>query len=287
MLTVNNVFSVAYYRQWIQGLIDLVDFYCPALFLLGTAVRSCTWDGRKPGGGKVAKEILQRSLVLLVHVFGDYSAKVEYVRTLAIALLSWTPWMDNLPGCVFVEESCEALLSRMASRCRSHITISSFEGVSDLYLTLPPPSRLPKSSRGSLRSGLLTLFWARSRRVIANAPQLPCAVWNSKGCVFELHTPDNFGFPEALCRMDDDVLQPVFTSALRSLRSKSKFTDELKEFFDQNVPRASPSIGLQEENRRIPRPRANQRAPRNAFWVKWASTIKFYFFSKSFQFLIQ
>ena len=237
---------------------DLVDYYCPALFLLGTAVRSCTWDGREPNGGKLAKEILQRCLLLLVHIFDDYGAKVEYVRTLAVALLSWTPWMDKLPGCVFVEESCEALLSRMATRCIGHYTVSSFDGVSDLYQTLPPPSMLPKATRGTLRAGLLSLFWSRCRRIISNSPALPFAAWHSKGCTFQDEFPVDFTFPSPLVSMDEAKLLPVFQCAVRSLRSKAKLSQEVLDFFESKVPKASPNIDLQEAIRRVPRVRGSR-----------------------------
>ena len=202
----------------------------------------------------MAKEILQRCLVMLVHIFNDFSTKVEYVRTLAVALLSWTPWMDKLPGCVFVEESCEALLSRMASRCRSNFTVSSFEGVTDLFLTLPSTSRVPKSSRGSLRQGLLSLFWARCRRLIANAPNIPFAAWNSKGCQFVDKIPAEFCFPTPLVAMEDKSLLSVFQCAMRALRSRSRFPAEVEQFFERNIPRASPDSGLREVMRRLPRP---------------------------------
>ena len=243
-----------------------MDYFCPALFLLGTAVRSCTWDGRQPNGGKLAKEILQRCLVLLVHIFDDYGAKVEYVRTLAVALLSWSPWQDKLPACVFVEESCEALLSRMASRCRSNFTVASFDAVSDLYQTLPPPSKLPKATRGTLRAGLLNLFWARCRRIISNSPKLPFALWHSKGCTFEDQVPEGFVFPRALQSMEEAKLLSVFQSAVRSLRSKAKVSQQVLDFFESNLPKAAPNRELQEAIRRVPRVRGSRPPRQNRFF---------------------
>ena len=163
--------------------------------------------------------------------------------------------MDRLPGCCFVEESCEALLSRMASRCRSHVTLSSFEGVSDLFLTLPPPSRTLKKSRGTLKQGLVHLVWMRSRKLIARAESLPFATWSAKVCTFEQTIPDGFRFPEPLLEMSSELLEGVLTSSLRSLRSKAKVSDELKSFLDQNVPRVSPMEprAVQIRQPRIPR----------------------------------
>ena len=69
-----------------DGLIALVDYFVPALLVIGVAVRDCTWSGRENGGGKGARQILEQCLALLVHLFDDRQAKVEYVRTLS----DWT-----------------------------------------------------------------------------------------------------------------------------------------------------------------------------------------------------
>ena len=136
---------------WLQGFQDLLNIYCPALLNLGVAVRSCTWEGRSERRGDHARGVLQDCTVLLAMLLGDKAAKKEYVRTLGVALLAWDDWMDSIPACCYQEENCEALLSRMAGRCRANKTITSLEGVTDLFLTLPPPSRKPKATRG-LRS---------------------------------------------------------------------------------------------------------------------------------------
>lgn len=136
-------------KIWLEGFLTLLNVYCPALLVLGCAVRDCTWDGRQATRGKQACGILQDCLALLVNLLGSGAHRVEYVRTICVALLGWNKWMDAIPGCCFQEENCEALLSRMAGRCRSNWTLSSFQQVSDLYVTLPPPKRTPKATRGA------------------------------------------------------------------------------------------------------------------------------------------
>ena len=240
-----------------------MNYYCPMLLIIGSSVRSCTWDGRKQGGGKVAKEALQHCLVVLIHLFGSNAAKVEYVRTLSTALLAWQKWMDKLPGCCFVEESCEALLSRMAARCRGNPTISSFSGVMDLYLTLPPPSRTPKHTRGTLRQGLLQTFWVRARRLIARAGASPFSQWSSKGSQFEQAMPDNFVFPRPLHSLVLEDVLPALDNSIRCVRSKARITAEVQQFLETKVPRASPThtaddqLAVRKVRRIPPLPRAN------------------------------
>ena len=53
--------------------------------------------------------VLEQCLLLQVHLQEDWRARTSYVRTIALALTTWQPWMSRLPGCVFVEESCEAM----------------------------------------------------------------------------------------------------------------------------------------------------------------------------------
>ena len=256
-------YETSFLQSWIDGLLALVDYYCPLLLVLGCGVRSCTWEGRTPGGGKAAREVLEQCLVLLVHLYGSESPKVEYVRTLSTALLAWQPWMDKLPGCCFIEETCEALLSRMASRCRGHQTISSFEGVSDLFLTLPPVSRALKKSRGQLRDGLLQLFWIRCRRLISHGETNPYVEWSQKGSAFQATMPDDFAFPAVLHTMAKEDLLPVFVNSLRCLRSKSKISGDVENFFRANLPRASPLQHQAEDTalRRLPRSVSRPRRP--------------------------
>ena len=74
-------------KIWLEGLLVLLKVYCPALLAIGTAVRNCTWDGRYEKRGSDARQVLQDCLILLANVLGDTSGKVEYMRTLCVALL--------------------------------------------------------------------------------------------------------------------------------------------------------------------------------------------------------
>ena len=140
---------------------DLLQFWLPAVFRAGWMVRCCTWEGRAAGTAMKARHLLEEILVQLIHLLDDYEAKNEYVRTLAVALLTWTPWTSSLPGVCFAEESCEALLSRMSNRCEVYNHVHGFEATFELFVTLPPPKRGARATRGMLRRGLVQLFQSR------------------------------------------------------------------------------------------------------------------------------
>ena len=104
-----------------KALLQLLQFWCPALFRLGYQVRQCHWEGR-PGGtvtGRNARAIICECLLLQAHLSHDWDARSEYSRTMAVALATWHPWLLDRPGCMFVEEAGEALLSRFMGRYAS------------------------------------------------------------------------------------------------------------------------------------------------------------------------
>ena len=86
-------------------------------------------------------------------------------------------------GCCFVEESCEAMLSRLAAACVRQRQLTSFRDTLDLWFTLPPTSTDERSTRGRLRRELVDLFHARVRRLISSAATVPFADTARKLCV--------------------------------------------------------------------------------------------------------
>ena len=120
----------------LQSFADLVFEWAPACLLLGYYIRQCAWDQRTPGTGWLARQALQLSLCLLVRLEGWAGQRrmSEYVRTLACALVSWTPWHDGVPGCCFVEEANEAALSRLGALLERHPQATTTADAMDLYL---------------------------------------------------------------------------------------------------------------------------------------------------------
>ena len=125
-------------RLWaLRQLRLLISEFCPALFLLGFRVRSCTWKAQGTGTATYAKDVLSFSLSLLLRLSDQSEPPLRYTRTVATALMTWTSWHDTSPGCVHVEESCEAMLSKMTRHVRMHRHAATHQQHEDLFLDLP------------------------------------------------------------------------------------------------------------------------------------------------------
>ena len=180
------------------ALCDLLEFYAPALLRLGFLVRQCTWQGGPQGTvkGDTAQHILRACLLLQVHLQQDWEAEQEYTRTLAVALLMWQPWKSALPGCAFVEESCEALLSRYAGACRHNQYLSGYEDAWRLFVTLRQSSETAPPTRGSVRQELVLRIRDRARSLLLRPDGRPYPLMQTvaKG-QWLAHPPAGFGFP--------------------------------------------------------------------------------------------
>ena len=161
----------------LRGLRALLFYYIPAVFKLGVLVRNCTWAGRGRGSGAEALMAMRQALLLLLALLGPTKARsTKYCKTISVALLLWQPWYDRLPGCAFAEESCEAMLSRVAQRCREHPHLFEYDDVFDLYLTTPSARFGLKTRAGGLRAELVQIISSRLRRTIDRAESMPFAV---------------------------------------------------------------------------------------------------------------
>ena len=151
---------------WLTGLKNLLHFYIPAAFLLGNLVRDCNWDGRPAGTGRTARKVLGLSLVLIVALTTDTDCNVPYVRTICVAFLLWLPRKDAVPGRCYAEEPLEAMLSRLGSRCRAYPQMKTFDQTFDLFLSMAPPERGERKTRGQIRIGLVAIMSSRLRRFL-------------------------------------------------------------------------------------------------------------------------
>ena len=151
----------------LSALKTLIFEHIPMLFLIGQLVRECTWSGRENGTGVHALHALQYSFLLMLCLTGSSAHKVEYVRSMALALLSWTPWHTNLPGVTFNEETCEAMLSRLAALVVRYPTATDASSLMDLFLTIRPVSmsykdikktNIPKKFPGELYHQIIVLI---------------------------------------------------------------------------------------------------------------------------------
>jgi hypothetical protein len=223
----------------LKGLQSLVYFYLPAVFRIGYLSRNCTWEGREEKSSKNVQSLLEEVLVLLVHLLQDKDCHNEYVRTLAVALSTWQLWHSKLPAASFMEESCEAMLSRMSHRCSAHRHLHGFEATFDLFITLPQPSKSMKATRGSLRSGLIDEFATRIRRVLCSDGALPYApVVGARQMHSEFTScfPANITFRDPMPSFcDQQLFERVLRRALLCLTAKTKVSEKVTEFMKKNV----------------------------------------------------
>ena len=101
-------------------------------------MRKCSWEGTAAGTGKWARKCLSYCLILLMELYGWDANKGEYVQSLCKRLLTWQDWHDLTPARVFLEELCEAVLSRVTVQCELHAENTSAPHPRPFRWTLPP-----------------------------------------------------------------------------------------------------------------------------------------------------
>jgi hypothetical protein len=147
--------------------------------------------------------------------------------------------MTGLPGCCFVEESCEALLSRMVGRCRANARLVDFEDILRLYVTLPPPSREPRGTTGTVRQPLVYLFARRLRRVLEDPASQPYAEpAGARDAHWRPSFPDTLSLPAAPGVTDGLAgrLEVVLQGALVSLSTGGPVTQAVRDFAQAEFP---------------------------------------------------
>jgi hypothetical protein len=250
--------------ELLLGLESLVNFFLPAVFTIGHKVRSLTWEGQ-PGGtqrGDAARVVLEQCLVLHLALQRDFGCHLEYTRTLSVALLTWQPWMSSLPGCCFVEESCEAMLSRLVARCRGQRQVTGFLGTTQLFVTLPQPSGDVHSLQGGIQDDLVVLFRARLRALLSpdRDPLMFANVTSAKTATWQSTFPETFTFPRALHgRHAQQDLAGVLRCALTLVSAGRPLGAAVQAFLTSKVP------AVAQDDERASRLEAQRRTQR---WVE-------------------
>ena len=105
----------------LTALKGLLQTFVPAMTALGKMVRSCAWDYQTPNTGHHAKTVVQYLLIL--HLTLRDASHDPYITPMCLALMLRTPFHDRLPAAAFVEERCEAMLSRLCSQTATRKTL--------------------------------------------------------------------------------------------------------------------------------------------------------------------
>ena len=127
----------------------------------------------------------------------DTLCNVPYVRTLCVALLLWLPWNDAVLGSCYAEEPVEAMLSRLGSRCRAYPQMKTFDQTLDLFLSMAPPKRGEKKTRGQIHSALVAIMSARPRTFLLaiTTNRMVHVEWNSGKKAAFTAVPEDLKFP--------------------------------------------------------------------------------------------
>ena len=116
-------------------------------------------------------------LTLLLRLTPTGRTKLRYTCTVSAALLCWTTWFDTSPGIVHVEESCEAMLSKVARNVRAHHTASNHTQYTDLFLSIRT-SKAYHDMRGGVSDRILQTMRQRIRVLLASQIVPPHVVWS-------------------------------------------------------------------------------------------------------------
>ena len=114
----------------VEGMIDLLYGYVPALFIIGCHVADRHWGSYATSNMSTT---YSRRLHVLIRLTLGYEHKVEYARTLMVArLVNHHPWFSSLPGLPF-------MLSRVVAKMARYPDMDSLEQVHDLFVLVTPP----------------------------------------------------------------------------------------------------------------------------------------------------
>ena len=161
---------------------QLVNVFAPACAAIGWQVRRCYWEGRHRGSGVWAAEALRMCLLLLCGLLGDKAKLSEYARSISVALLAWTPWHDAVPAAAYVEEACEAQLSKLASALTRNPHATGVAEVSDLYVLLPRADEQPHPAKHHpVSQPLLRALLANLNHFVAMGPEVVTSVPGGAG----------------------------------------------------------------------------------------------------------
>ena len=76
-------------------------------------------------------------MLLLNRRHSDGVSRLNYIQTVACALMMWCPWYERSPAVVHCEEPYEAYLSKVMRAMRSFGSQSSHDHYSNLFLSKP------------------------------------------------------------------------------------------------------------------------------------------------------
>ena len=207
----------------------LLNVFVPCCFSIGWSVRRCYWEGRQRHTGAWAADCLRQCMLLLCALLGDSARTSEYVRSIGVALLSWTSWHDEVPAAAYVEESCEAQLAALSSSLKRNPHATGIGSVCDMFILLEGASGEEHAAHHHpVSSGLqktvftnVTNFTTRGPRVMSYVP------WrNAKTCTARNTWPDDVHIPKCPWNVrTDDVEASLYATLMRVVQGQPVHAD--------------------------------------------------------------
>ena len=89
------------------------------------------------------------------------------------------------------------MLSRLGSRCRAYPQMKTFDQTLELFLSMAPPKRGEKKTRGQIRSGMVAIMSSRLRRfpLAITTNRMVHVEWNSGKKAAFTAVPEDLKFP--------------------------------------------------------------------------------------------
>lgn len=209
---------------------SLINVFVPCCTAIGWLVRRCYWEGRQRGTGCWAADCLRQCLLLLCALLGDRASTSEYVRSVSVALLSWTGWHDDVPACCYVEETCEAQLSVLSSTLKRNPHATGIADVCDLFaLQQPPDDVAHAASHHPVSAALQHAVNANLERFCASGPCVVTYVpWKcGKTCAPAPEWPDVVHLPREPWMVTLQTLEASFITTLSRVHRGDEVSQEV------------------------------------------------------------
>ena len=235
------------YRR-LTTLKGLLQTFVPAMIALGKMVRSPAWDYQTPNTGHHAKTVVQYLLIL--HVTLRDASHDPYITPMCLALMLWTPFHDRLPAATFVEERCEAMLSRLCSQTAVSKTLVTHGdwalAFKALNISLHPgktPVGIPTSGPGLVAARIGKLLTAIDK----NKVPFFCQVVGQSSDPRTWVWPGSFAFPGELTPLLEVRLTQVFLTSRHTLfygSSRKSTREQLVELTTGLVAKIDPLLAI-------------------------------------------
>ena len=244
----------------INALWSLLYEYVPVLFHLGRQVRTCHWGERTVQSGMKAKDIHSLCLLAIIQLRRNVKGRrEEYVSSLVMQLLMWSPFHSHIPAHGHSEEVLEAMLSRLSKRMRADLTATSITQVEDIFVCLG--ATRPQSK--DLNKPGISKVWPHSAKLnvqelvrLIVKDEVPFIKYTKdKGSTVtgSLEWPENFHYPKSLLDpISATEFEAIIVKLMTTLLDKTKGKSVMD---DASIKTTCPDLPMTCDNKLLARKR--------------------------------